>query len=79
MKYGPECFVSRPASDAVNSLWMTSTASNIRLMRSAVSGQYPPTTCSSIASPDPMPSQWRPGYSAPSVALAWATIAGCHR
>ncbi len=48
-------------------------------MRSAVSGQYAPVTCSSIASPDPMPSQCRPGYMAASVALAWATIAGCQR
>ena len=59
---------------------MTSTASNMRLMRSArLRPVLPPTTCSLSASPEPMPSQCRPGYIAASVALAWATMAGCQR
>src|SRR5690606_5808463 len=51
----------------------------IRLMRSAASGQYWPTTCSLSASPEPRPSQCRPGCIDARVADAWATIAGCHR
>ena len=35
--------------------------------------------CSLSASPEPRPSQCRPGYIAASVADAWATIAGCIR
>ena len=35
--------------------------------------------CSLSASPEPRPSQCRPGYIAASVAEACATIAGCHR
>jgi hypothetical protein len=35
--------------------------------------------CSLSASPEPMPSQVRPGYVASSVAAAWATIDGCSR
>src|SRR5690554_1063803 len=58
---------------------MISMASNIRLMRSCASGQYWPTMCSLSASPDPIPSQCRPGYMAARVADACATIAGCHR
>ena len=76
MKNSPACFTSRPAAEAENSFLMTSTASNIRLMRSGASGQYWPTMCSLSASPLPTPSQCRPGYIAASVAEAWATIAG---
>ena len=39
VKCAPLCFVSRPATDAVNSFLMISIASNMRLIRSAVSGQ----------------------------------------
>ena len=35
--------------------------------------------CSLSASPEPSPSQCRPGYIAASVADACATIAGCQR
>src|SRR5438094_7898084 len=35
--------------------------------------------CSLSASPDPSPSQKRPGYRAAIVAAAWAMIAGCER
>ena len=79
LKFGPACRTSRPASDAVKSLRITSIASNMRLMRSGASGQYCPTTCSLSASPEPMPSQCRPGCIAASVALACATTAGCVR
>src|SRR5690606_20272372 len=43
------------------------------------SGQYPPITCSLRASPEPSPSQVRPGYVASNVAAACATSAGCCR
>ena len=79
LKYSPECRMSRPADDAAKSLRITSTASNMRAMRSAGSGQYVPVTCSLIASPDPMPSQCRPGCIEASVADACATTAGCIR
>ena len=72
LKYRPSCFTSLP----VNSLAITSIASNMRAMRSGASGQYCPTTCSLSASPDAMPSQCRPGYIAASVAAAWAVCAG---
>jgi hypothetical protein len=39
LKYVPACFTSRPASDAANNFLMISTASNMRLIRSAASGQ----------------------------------------
>ena len=70
VKYLPSCLVSLPASDAENSLLIISMASNSRLMRSGASGQYWPTMCSFNASPDPNPSQCRPGYIAAKVALA---------
>src|SRR5690554_4962946 len=79
VKCSPLWRTSRPASEAVNSFLITSTASNIRLMRSAASGQYCPTMCSLSASPDPSPSQCLPGCMDARVADAWATIAGCHR
>src|SRR5207237_8519137 len=43
------------------------------------SGQYPATTCSLSASPEPRPSQKRPGYIAAMVAAAWAITAGWYR
>lgn len=58
---------------------MMSMASNMRLIRSGASGQYCAVMCSLSASPEPRPSQCRPGYIAASVALACATIAGCQR
>ena len=58
---------------------MRSTASNMRSIRSGASGQYWATMCSLRASPEPIPSQCRPGNSAAVVAEAWATTAGCHR
>ena len=48
LKYFPECLTSCPE----NSLPITSIASNIIVMRSGVSGQYDPTTCSLSASPE---------------------------
>ena len=58
---------------------MISIASNIIAIRSGASGQYSPTMCSFSASPEPSPSQCRPGYIASSVAEACAITAGCCR
>ena len=79
MKYFPACLTSLPASEASNSFLMSSTASNMRSERSPASGQYRPIMCSFRASPEPSPSQVRPGYMASRVAAACATIAGWKR
>ena len=79
VKNRPACLTSLPATDASKSFLMSSTASNIRRDRSPASGQYCAMTCSLSASPEPTPSQVRPGYMASRVAAACATIAGWNR
>ena len=58
---------------------MTSTASNMRLMRSGASGQYcaDDVLVERVARADAEPV--RPGWSAAEVAVACATTAGCMR
>ena len=72
VKYSPSCLTTFP----LNSLLMTSMASNIIAERTPISGHSPPMTCSLSASPAPSPSQKRPGNMAPSVAAACAMTAG---
>src|SRR4051794_35538259 len=71
----PSWVTSSPASSAR----MTSTHSRSRASRSAFRGQPCPVMCSLDASPLPRATQNRPGNIAPSVATAWATIAGWYR
>ena len=72
VKYFPWCLTTSP----LNSFDMISMASNIIALRTPISGQYPPTTCSLSASPAPSPSQNLPGNIAPRVAAACAMTAG---
>ena len=55
---------------------MTSTHSDRRAVRIALSGQRSPVMCSFDASPVPRATQSRPGYISNSDATAWAMIAG---
>ena len=68
----PSWLTSSPASSAR----MTSTHSRRRASRTSLRGQPSPVMCSFEASPVPSATQNRPGNIAPSVAIAWATIAG---
>ena len=73
------CTVTRPRWVTVSphqSARMTSTASASVALRSARSGQGAPVMASLSASPLPTAIHMRSGNISPSVATAWATIAG---
>ena len=55
---------------------MICTHSASRALRTSLRGQGAPVMCSLDASPVPSATQNRPSYIAPSVAMAWAMIAG---
>jgi hypothetical protein len=72
VKYRPRCDTYSPD----HSRRMTSIASRSISWRSSADGHPAPTTCSLSRSPAPSPRVNRPSLITPTVAAAWATIAG---